>query len=147
MVDSPEELSRPRFVVDATPAARFAWFRTWLMLERTIASWVLTAITLIGFGFTIVLVFDGFSRFTGVDPPIRPFAPFHFGLALIGLGVAALVVAGWQYRAVLRYLRHGDFAALAGINQRPAQTIVYTTTIITIFIGVFTFLAVAGRIL
>jgi putative membrane protein len=118
-----------------------------MMLERTISSWVLTAITLIGFGFTIVLLFDEFSRFTGVEPPIRPFAPFHFGLALIGLGVAVLVVAGWQYRAVLRYLRHGDLAVLAEIHQKPAQTVVYAVTIISIFIGVFTFLAVAGRIL
>ena len=147
MVDSPDELSRPRFVVEATPSTRLAWFRSWLMLERMITSWVLTAITLIGFGFTIVLVFDEFSRFTGVDPPIRPLAPFHLGLALIGLGVAALVVAGWQYRAVLRYLRHGDFAAIAKINPKPAQTVVYATMIIMIFIGVFTFLAVAGRTL
>ena len=146
MVDSPE-LSPPRFVAEATTAPRFAWFRTWLMLERTIANWVLTAITLIGFGFVIVLVFDELGRFTGIDPPPRPLAPFHLGLALVGLGVAALVVAGWQYRALLRYLRQGDFAVTERLDQKPAQTAVYAITIVTIFIGVFTFLAIAARAL
>ena len=117
------------------------------MLERTMSSWVLTAITLIGFGFTIVLLFDEFSRFTGVEPPVRPLAPFHFGLALIGVGVAALVIAGWQYRALLAYLRHGEFAAVAEVTQRPVQALVYVITIITIFVGVFAFLAVIARAL
>ena len=144
MVDSPEELSRPRFVVQLTPAARFAWLSTWAMLERTIANWVLTAMTSIGFGFAIVLVFDEFGRFTGIDASPGPLAPFHLGLALVGLGVAALVVAGWQYRAVLRHLRHADFAAIAGIEKKPAA---YAITIIAIFIGVFTFLAIATRAL
>ena len=147
MADSPEELSRPRFAAEATPAARFAWFRTWTMLERTIANWVLTAATSIGFGFAIVLVFDEFGRFTGIDPSPGPLAPFHLGLALVALGVAALVVAGWQYRALLRNLRHGDFAAIAGIEQKPAPTAAYTITIVAIFIGVFTFLAIAARVL
>jgi uncharacterized membrane protein YidH (DUF202 family) len=117
------------------------------MLEQTMSSWVLTAITFIGFGFTIVLLFDEFSRFTGVKPPVHPLAPFHFGLALIGLGVGTLVIAGWQYRAILRYLRHGEFAGLAEVSQKPVQALIYAITVITIFIGVFTFLAVAARAL
>ena len=111
------------------------------------ATWVLTAITMIGFGFTIVLVFDEFSRFTGTEPPVRPLAPVHFGLALIGLGIAALVIAGWQYRAILRYLRHGDFATVAEVSQKPVQLLIYAITIMTIFIGVFAFLAVMVRAL
>ena len=111
------------------------------------SSWVLTSITLIGFGFTIVLLFDEFNRFTGVEPPVRPLAPFHFGLALIGAGAVALVIAGWQYRAILAYLRHGQFAAVAEVNQRPVQTLVYAVTIVMIFVGVFAFLAVMARAL
>jgi uncharacterized membrane protein YidH (DUF202 family) len=144
VVDSAEELSRPRFVVEATPAARFAWLRTSAMLERTIANWVLTAVTLIGFGYAIVLVFDELGRFTDIGPAFRPLAPFHLGLALVALGVATLVAAGWQYRAVLRYLRRGDFAEIAGIEQKP---VAYAITIIAIFIGVFTFFAIAARAL
>ena len=146
-VGSTPELRQPRFACDATAGNHFAWFRTRLVLERMMMAWVITAITLIGFGFAIVQFFEQFAKFTGVEPPTRLLTPIHFGLALIGAGVAALVVAGWQYRTVLRYLRHSDFAAVAGIGQRPAQTPVYALTITVIFIGVFAFLAVATRAL
>ena len=147
MVESPPELGQPRFMVDSTAGTHLAWFRTRLMLERMMVSWLMTSITLIGFGFAIVMIFDQFSRLTNVAPPLRLLAPFHFGLLLIAAGVAGLVVAGWQYRTVLRYLRRGDLAAIAGRGQHPGQTVVYAVTIVTIFIGVFTFLAVAARIL
>ncbi len=146
MADTPNELSRPRFDVDASAGSQLAWFQTWTVLERTMASWVVTAITLIGFGFTIVLLFDELGRFTGTEP-VQPLAPYQFGLLLIGAGVAALVAAGWRYRAVLAYLRQRDFAALAGPVRRPAAGLVYAATVITIFIGVFAFLAVAARAL
>ena len=147
MVESPRELGQPRLTADATAGTHLAWYRTRLMLERTMVSWLMTSITLIGFGFAIVMIFDQFSRLTNVAPPLRPLAPFHFGLLLIAAGVAGLVVAGWQYRTVLRYLRRGDLAAIAGRGQQPGQTVVYAVTIVTIFIGVFAFLAVAKRIL
>jgi hypothetical protein len=63
------------------------------MLERMMVSWLMTSITLIGFGFAIVMIFDQFSRLTNVAPPLRLLAPFHFGLLLIAAGVAGLVVA------------------------------------------------------
>ena len=148
MVESPSELGQSRFTVDTSVGTHFAWFRTRLMLERTMVSWLMTSITLIGFGFAIVMIFDQLDRFTSVEPPIWPLAPFHFGLLLIGAGVGALVVAGWHYRAVLRYLHHGEFSGLASaVTRQRAQIVVYAVTIITIFIGVFAFLAVAARIL
>ena len=148
MVESPAELGQSRFTVDASTGTHLAWFRTRLMLERAMVSWLMTSITLIGFGFAIVMIFDQLGRFARVEPPIRPLAPFQFGLLLIGAGVAALIVAGWQYQAVLRYLRQGELSAVAtGGAKQPAHTVVYAVTIITIFIGVFAFLAVAARIL
>lgn len=111
-------------------------------------SWLMTSITLIGFGFAIVMIFDQLRRFVRVEPPVGPLAPFQFGLLLIGAGVAALVVAGWRYQAVLRHLRHADLSAVdAGGSRQPSPTVVYAATIVTIFIGVFAFLAVAARIL
>jgi len=146
MVEPPRELGQPRFTVEPTAGTHLAWFRTRLMLERTMASWLMTSISLIGFGFAIVMIFDQFSRLANVAPPLRPLAPFHFGLLLIAVGVAGLVVAGWQYRTVLRYLGRGDFASVAGRGQQPGQIVVYAVTIVAIFIGVFAFLAVAARI-
>jgi putative membrane protein len=148
MVESPRELGQSRFTVDASVGTHFAWFRTRLMLERTMVSWLMTSITLIGFGFAIVTIFDQLDRFTGVGPPIWPLAPSLFGLLLIGAGVGALVAAGWHYHAVLRYLRHGELSGVAAaVTPEPAKIVVYAVTIITLFIGVFAFLAVAARIL
>jgi uncharacterized membrane protein YidH (DUF202 family) len=148
MVESSPELAQSRFAVDASIGTHFAWFRTRLMLERTIASWLMTSITLIGFGFAIVVIFDQLDRFTSVEAPIWPLAPLYFGLLLIGTGVGALVVAGWHYRAVLRYLHHGELSGVASaVTRQGAQIVGYAVTIITIFIGVFAFLAVAARLL
>ena len=142
MVNSPADLGQHRFQVKTTSDSHFAWMRTRLSLERTMMSWVRTAIALIGFGFTIVQFFDRF----GADQATRPLAAFYFGLLLIGAGVVALVVSGWQYRSVIRYLRQGDFEPIAGIGG-PTHTPVYAITIIMIFIGVFAFLAVITRVL
>jgi hypothetical protein len=43
-----------RFEVRVTSDSHFAWVRTRLALERTIMSWLRTAVALIGFGFAIV---------------------------------------------------------------------------------------------
>src|SRR5215468_3174370 len=45
---------RGRFEVRVTSDSHFAWIRTRLSLERTLMSWLRTAVALIGFGFTIV---------------------------------------------------------------------------------------------
>ena len=92
MIDSPTDLGQRRFQVKTTADSRFAGIRTRLSLERTMMSWVRTAIALIGFGFTIVQFFDRF----GADQASRPLAAFYFGLLLIGAGVSALVISGWQ---------------------------------------------------
>jgi putative membrane protein len=136
-----------RFEVRPTAESHFSWLRTRMSTERTLMSWIRTATALIGFGFTIVQFFERFGQFTGVDTPERPLAPFYFGLMLIGAGVAALVVSGWQYRAVIRYLRQGDFEVIAGVGKGPTHTPIYAITIIMIFIGVFAFLAVVTRAL
>ena len=141
------ELTHHRFDVSATAGSHLAWMRTRLSLERTMMAWVRTAITLIGFGFTIVQFFERLPALGGSEPLRRPAAPFYFGLLLIGAGVVALVISGLQYRTVLAYLRQGDFAPIAGIGDGPAHTPAYAITIITIFIGVFAFLAVVTRAL
>src|SRR5262249_43401590 len=45
---------RGRFEVRVTADSHFAWLRTRLAVERTLMSWLRTAVALIGFGFTIV---------------------------------------------------------------------------------------------
>ena len=50
-------------------ATHFAWLRTRMAAERTLEAWVRTAISLIGFGFTIVKFFERLNQIPGVPPP------------------------------------------------------------------------------
>ena len=134
-----------RFEVRTTAESHFSWVRTRLSLERTLMSWVRTAVALIGFGFTIVQFFERLPKMTGIAPAILPEAPRYLGLALIGAGVLALVVSGQQYRWMLTYLRTGDFEPIAGVSRSPIQTPIYLITIVMIFIGLFAFGAVLIR--
>jgi putative membrane protein len=134
-----------RFIVKATADTHFAWVRTRLALERTMMSWVRTATALIGFGFTIVQFFERLNNIEGVDAGTRPFAARYVGLVLIAAGIVALVVSAMQYRAAVRYLWQGEYAAVAGIGKAPGSTPVYAIAIGLTFIGVFAFLAVLVR--
>ena len=145
MEANPPQTGGQRFIVEATANTHFAWLRTRLALERTMMAWVRTATALIGFGFTIVQFFERLNNIEGVDPATRPFAARYVGLVLIAAGIVALLVSAYQYRATLRYLWEGEYAAIAGIGKAPGSTPVYAIAIGLILIGVFAFLAVLVR--
>jgi putative membrane protein len=48
----------PRFEVKVTATDHFSWLRTRLAVELTIMAWLITAVSLIGFGFAIVQFFE-----------------------------------------------------------------------------------------
>ena len=135
---------RGRFEVRVTSDSHFSWIRTRLSVERTLMSWLRTAVALIGFGFTIVQFLERLPkvRETGA---IFPEAPRYLGLALIGAGILALLVSAHQYRQMLGYLWSGDFESIAGMKQAPIQTPLYVITIAMILIGLFAFGAVLFR--
>jgi putative membrane protein len=139
------EKDETRFELRMTADSHFSWVRTRLSVERTLMSWVRTAIALIGFGFTIVQFFERLSSFEGVKPAIHPDAPRYLGLALILAGVIALIVSLWQYLTLLRYLWSGNFAKLAIIREGPVQTPLFAVTLILIAIGLAAFFAVVFR--
>src|SRR5688572_3353967 len=99
----------PRFEVRLTSDSHFSWLRTRLSIERTLMSWVRTAVSLIGFGFTIVQFFERFADMQGVAPALRPQAPRLLGLGLILAGCGALAISVWQYHSTLRYLWSKQF--------------------------------------
>jgi putative membrane protein len=118
MADDPKtDATAGRFEVRVTADTHFGWIRTRLSVERTLMSWVRTAISLIGFGFTIVQFFDRLGDMPGVKPGHFPEGPRYFGLALIFCGIAALLISVWQYRWTLHYLWGGNFAAVAGMRE------------------------------
>jgi putative membrane protein len=136
-----------RFQVKESVGSHFAWLNARLALEMTMMAWIRMAITLIGFGFTIVQFFERLNDMEGVAPAAQPFAARYVGLVLIGAGVVALVVSVVQYRATTRYLWQEDFAAIAGIGKAPRNTPIYAVAIGLMVIGVVAFLAVLLRAL
>lgn len=136
---------RGRFEVRVTSDSHFSWIRTRLSLERTLMSWLRTAVALIGFGFTIVQFLERLPKLRETGA-IFPEAPRYLGLALIGAGIMALLISAHQYRQMLGYLWGRDFEPIAGtMKPTPIQTPLYLITIAMILIGLFAFGAVLLR--
>ena len=134
-----------RFAVRVTADSHFAWLRTRASLERTLLSWIRTAVSLIGFGFTIVQFFQRVPALPGANPVRHPDAPWYLGLALIFCGVLAHLVSIWQYHWTVHYLWTGDFAPIAGMTKEGIQTPIIAVAVLLILIGTFAFAAVLLR--
>lgn len=141
------EEAAQRFEVRATSDSHFSWIRTRLSLERTLMSWVRTAIALIGFGFTIVQFFQRLDTTPGVRSALLPDAPRYFGLALIGAGVVALAISVWQYRWSLNYLWAPPYDRIAGAQKDKMQTPIIAVCIALLMIGLLAFGAILARVI
>ena len=146
MADSHSAPSAERFEVRVTADAHFGWIRTRLSVERTIMSWIRTAVSLIGFGFAIVQFFERLQQMPGVRPAAYPDASRDLGLALIACGVLALLIAVWQYLWGIGYLWGETFAPIAGVTREGKQTPVIAVALLLICIGLFAFFAVLLRL-
>ena len=146
MADSPTAPSAGRFEVRHTSDSHFAWIRTRLSLERTMMSWLRTAVALVGFGFAIVQYFQRLGQMPGVGPAYAPNAAYYLGLALISCGVLALVISIWQYWWTMRYLWSASFAPIAGMTKEGLRSPVIAVAVLLIFIGLFAFSAVLLRL-
>ena len=146
MADSRTASSAGRFEVRVTADSHFAWVRTRLSLERTMMSWLRTAVALIGFGFAIVQYFNRLQQIPGARPAYLPTAPEYLGLALISCGILALIISIWQYWWSIHYLWSELFAPIAGVTKEGMQTPVIAVAILLIFIGLFAFFAVLFRL-
>ena len=135
-----------RFEVRATADSHFGWIRTRLSVERTMMSWLRTAVALIGFGFAIVQYLNRLQPIPGGRPAYLPTAPEYLGLALISCGILALLVSIWQYWWGIRYLWGDPFTPIAGVTKEGMQTPVIAVAIVLIFIGLFAFFAVLWRL-
>jgi len=135
-----------RFEVRVTADSHFAWIRTRLALERTIMSWLRTAVALIGFGFAIVQYLEHLEQTPGARSAYLPHAPRYLGLALISCGILALVVSIWQYWWSIRYLWGEPYTPLSGATEEGVQTPVIAVAVVLIAIGLFAFFVVLFRL-
>ena len=134
-----------RFEVRVTADTHFGWLRTRLSVERTMMSWVRTAVALIGFGFAIVQFFERLQQMPGTQAALIPTAPKYLGLALISCGIVALIIAIWQYNWTVRYLRSGSFAKVAGLKEGMQSPVIAVAVLLTL-IGLFALSAVLLRL-
>lgn len=135
-----------RFEVRVTSDSHFGWVRTRLSIERTMMSWVRTAVSLIGFGFAIVQFFERLDQMPGARPPSWPGAPRALGLALIGCGILSMLISLWQYRWTVHYLWNEPFTPIAGMKREGMQSPVLAVAVLLVLIGLFAFFAVLLRL-
>ena len=132
-----------RFEVRVTADTHFGWLRTRLSLERTMMSWLRTAVSLIGFGFAIVQFFEHLGNMAGVQPAEHPTAPKYLGLALISSGILALLISIWQYWWFVGYLWGGSFTPVAGMRagatKEKMKSPVIAVAVLLVGIGLFAF--------
>lgn len=83
----------------------WAVFNTRFASERTLMAALRTALSLIGFGFTIYKFFESARQTLGDSGPIRANGPRRLGLTLVSLGVFVLVAFAWQHWLFLRELK------------------------------------------
>ena len=131
--------------VRPTSDSHFAWLRTKMSCDRTLMSWVRTAVSMVGFGFTIVQFFERFKGFEDVKAATYSEAPRYLGMMLIAAGTVGLAISLWQYHTIVAELRSDAYRVIAPDKQRIAP--VYALAVVTIFIGVFAFFAVATRMM
>jgi putative membrane protein len=115
--------------------------RTRLALERTLMAWVRTAVSLISFGFTIYKFFQGLRDAKQVGEVHRLIGARGFALALIGLGVAALILASIQHRGEMKAL----LAEYPQYGPGPRSTSLIVASIVA-SLGILTFTAVVLRL-
>jgi putative membrane protein len=138
--------SASRVEVRVTADSHFAWVRTRLSLERTMMSWLRTAVALIGFGFAIVQYLEHLEETPGARAAYLPHAPRYLGLALIACGILALVISIWQYFWTVRYMWGEPYTPLAGLTKEGKQSPVIAVAVVLILIGLFAFFAVLLRL-
>lgn len=132
-----------RFDVRPTSDSHFAWLRTRMAADGVLMAWLRTAMTMIGFGFTIVLFFEQLKGLQGVRAGVHPGAPRFVGLALIATGTVALLVSAWQYLRLIDYLWSDDFRPIATDKRRI--TPVFALALFMALIGAMAFGAVYLR--
>jgi putative membrane protein len=112
----------------------FSWLRTRLSIERTFMAWTRTAVSLIGFGFTIYTFLRQLER-----AGERPDAPRNFGLAFIATGVVTMAIGAWQRQLEITHLHQPQYAAIGETPDLPRWQWSNVVAVVVIAIGLVAF--------
>jgi putative membrane protein len=118
--------------------------RTRMSAERTLMSVIRTSLSLIGFGFTI---FQFFEKLREAGTLTHAAAPRNFGIALVLLGIAMLVIGiiyHVQFMLGLRHERHEMQAA--GLIYGQSRFPVSFTLIVAFLLLLIGFLAIISMV-
>ncbi len=94
---------------ELAPSDYMALVRTVLAIDRSLMAWVRTALSLIGFGFSIFTFLH--SLVSNGSLVLRESGPRNAGLILIGLGTLSLSFGMIEYwRAMAHFRQHYDMS-------------------------------------
>jgi len=125
----------------ANTQTHLAWLRTRMALETTLAAWVRTATSLIGFGFAIVQFLEHFSRVESGGALKDSHLARLIGLVLIGAGSLTTIIAILEYRIVTKYLEGHGIDDIAGVPtlRRPPPDVAVWMAVLVCLIGILAF--------
>ena len=101
-------------------------------------SWARTAVSLIGFGFTIFNFFSGFLQESG-EPRLRDFSR-NLGIALVVTGTVAMLVGVYNYWMINQYLESSAVAATVHRGLKLRWIYSYVIAAVLSLIGIVTIL-------
>ena len=79
--------------------------RTRMAADRTLMGWIRTALSMIGFGFTIFKFLESIQSKEVASQTMRPHSPRTVGLTLVSIGVFSLVIACLQHWKYVKRLK------------------------------------------
>jgi putative membrane protein len=136
-------MAEPKIDAAAPPSldvvsAQFSWIRSDLSNLRTLLSWSRTAVSLIGFGFTIYNFFSGFLDDTG-EARLREFSR-NLGLTLVITGTLGMVLAVWNYWTINTYLEQSVAALEVPRHLKARWAYAYVLSGVLTLVGIITIL-------
>lgn len=132
------EPAEPASASSANTQTHLAWLRTRMALQTTLAAWVRTATSLIGFGFAIEQFLEHFGHLVPSGAPGSPHLARIVGLVLIVAGTLTTAIVTWEYRTAVKYLEGDEFRGVTGIptiRHEPPDVAVWMAVLVCL-IGV-----------
>jgi putative membrane protein len=126
--------------VEANIGNELTWMNTMFGLQRTLMAADRTAVTLIGFGFTVAQLFQNLkSEMPARLQAVGAHTPRDVGLLMIAVGVGWIALFTWEYVKAVRYLNNAPFADLTVRVRMPLHQLSCVAGYSIMFIGILAF--------